>query len=151
MKKLKAIRINNALASFNKRELLEFKKQSELLHTYLLDADYSEWVSMILDGTLKAIGNDYLVYVFPNERLSEIFNQSLINIDAVLEKVFHKKYHAISTDINEWDKIKNEFNNKTKKYEYEEETIDLNDLFKDEEENDKNEIESLFGDLVHYE
>lgn len=151
LKKLKAIRINNALASFNKRELLEFKKQSELLHTYLLDADYSEWVSMILDGTLKAIGNDYLVYVFPNERLSEIFNQSLINIDAVLEKVFHKKYHAISTDINEWDKIKNEFNNKTKKYEYEEETIDLNDLFKDEEENDKNEIESLFGDLVHYE
>ena len=29
--------------------------------------------------------------------------------------------------------------------------MDLNDLFKDEEENDKNEIESLFGDLVHYE
>ena len=60
----------------------------------------------------------------------------------------NKKYNIISTDMNDWEIIKNEFNSKKTKYTYEEENFKLEDIFKTNFKQDK--IEELFGDVVEY-
>lgn len=44
--------------------------------------------------------------------------------------------------------MKKEFNSKTKTYEYQEETENLEDILKNDEE--ENEIVSIFGNIVEY-
>lgn len=143
-------RINNALAGFSRKELMEFKKKEELLHTYLLNPEYSKFVSMLFDGTLKALGNHVLIYVFPNERLSNLFNESILNIDAILKQALKEEYHAVATEVESWNQIKEEFNSKKKLYTYQEENVDMESFFEEQKEESTNALESLFGDIVEY-
>ena len=145
---VKDIRINNALATFNKAELSKIRDLQENLKCLLINPDYSQEVSMILDGTLKAAGDDYLIYVFDNEANSDLFNQNLIKIEEIFEREFGKKYKVISTDIISWEIIKKEFNSKIKKYKYVEENINIKNILQNDQE--KNEIENLFTNSIEY-
>ena len=51
--KLKQIRIDNTLAEFDKRTLLSLQKKIETIHEYVIDLQYGEVASIILDGQLK--------------------------------------------------------------------------------------------------
>ena len=103
---------------------------------------------MIFDGQLKAAGDNHLIYVFDNETNSDLFNQNILKIEKLLEKEFGQKYYIISTDIISWEIIKDEFNNKSKKYEYIDEQIDINELFN--EKTEQNDIENLFTNTIQY-
>ena len=148
LKEIKSIRINNTLATFDKKELMKIKEQQDNLRALLINPDYSQIVSMIFDGTLKAAGSNHLIYVFDNETNSDLFNQNILKIESILEQEFGKKYFVISTDIISWEIIKENFNSKLKKYEYIEENIDINEILKESEE--KNDIESLFINTIQY-
>ncbi|MBE6138638.1 MAG: DNA polymerase III subunit gamma/tau [Firmicutes bacterium] len=145
---IKNIRINNTLATFDKKELIRVQNLQENLKSLLINPDYSQEVSIVLDGVLKAAGDGYLIYVFENEANAALFNQNLIRIEEILEQEFRKKYKVISTDIISWEIIKTEFNSKTKKYEYVEEKKSLSDLFENKQE--QNEIENLFSNEIEY-
>ena len=148
LKQIKEIRINNTLSGFNKKELLNLKDKNDDLKPLLIDLDYSMYVSIILDGELKAASDTNLIYVFDTETNADLFNQNIIKIEETLEKVFDKKYSVIATDIISWEIIKKEFNSKIKQYIYQEEIIDINEIF--EEESSSNEIENLFGNEIEY-
>lgn len=148
LKQIKEIRINNALSGFNKKELLNLKEKQDDLKPLLIDLDYSMYVSIILDGELKAVSDNNLIYVFNTETNADLFNQNIIKIEETLEKVFGKKYSVIATDNISWEIIKKEFNSKIKQYIYQEETIDINEIF--EEGSSSNEIENLFGNEIEY-
>lgn len=144
------MRINNALAGFSRKEVMEFKKKEDLLHNYLLDSDKSKYVSLIFDGTLKAVGNHTLIYVFSNESISNLFNESIPKIDEIISLAFEEPFHAVSTYAEKWDEIKNDFNNKKKSYQYIEEQIDLNSIFESSEKKESDEMQNLFGEIVEY-
>ena len=55
---------------------------------------------------------------------------------------------SIATDIDNWNKIKQEFNNKQKKYEYIDEPKEL--LEKLQQNNSENNIEKAFGNIIEY-
>ncbi|MBE6152177.1 MAG: DNA polymerase III subunit gamma/tau [Firmicutes bacterium] len=148
LKKIKQIRINNALSTFDKKELIKIKDLHENLKPLLINPDYSQVVSVILDGTLKAAGKNYLVYVFENETNSDLFNQYILKIEDILETQFGNKYNVISTDIISWEIIKEEYNSRTKQYQYIEEDVDIKQIFNETEE--KNEIENLFFNTIQY-
>ena len=148
LKKIKQIRINNALSTFDKKELIKIKDLHENLKPLLINPDYSQVVSVILDGTLKAAGKNYLVYVFENETNSDLFNQYILKIEDILETQFGNKYNVISTDIISWEIIKEEYNSRTKQYQYIEEDVDIKQIFNETEE--KNEIENLFSNTIQY-
>jgi len=145
---IKKIRINNTLATFDKGELLKMRDMQDNLKSLLINPDYSQEVSMILDGTLKAAGDGYLIYVFENEANSDLFNQNLVKIESIFEQEFDKKYKIISTDIISWEIIKKEFNSKSKQYDYIEETTNIKDLL--DEQKESNEIENLFSSAIEY-
>ena len=58
---------------------------------------------------------------------------------------------VIAVEQDTWNSIKEEYNSKTKKYNYVDDTQIINMLFKQEQNNDKkNSIENLFNDIIEY-
>ena len=145
---IKKIRIDNTLAHFNKKELKNIIPSLELLNDLLLNPDYSKSASILLDGALKAASEENLIFVYNTKRLSDLFNENLINLEETLAKILNKKYNLIATNIDEWEILKKDFNNKLRKFIYKEEDFKLEDIFKDEEE--KNNIETMFEDIIEY-
>ena len=157
VEKLKKIRINNTLAKFNKQEFVIFKKDLDSIKELLMDPDYSSVVSLILDGELKAKGGQNLLFVYKLKKLEECFNLSLIDIEKVFSKVFNEDLKPIAVFEEEWEPIKVEFNkhmkSKTNAYEYNEETISLEEIYeitKEESILNTNEIEEIFEDMIVY-
>ena len=148
IEKIKSIRIDNTLAKFNKKEVRSITPALELLNDLLLNPDYSNAASILLDGTLKAASDKNLIFVYKTKRLSDLFNENLLILEETIEKILNKKYNLIATDIDEWEIIKNEFNNKLRPFIYKEEQFKLEDIFKDDEL--ENNIQSMFEDIIEY-
>ena len=148
MKKVQEIRINNTLATFNKQEMKKLKERQDELKPFLINLEYSQIISIILDGQIKAAGPSNIIYVFNTETDANLFNENIIKIEEIFENVFNHKYKVIATDIISWEIIKQEFNSKTKKYEIIEDKYDLNKIF--DISQDENQIDSLFGEKIEY-
>ncbi len=145
------VRINNALARFDKNILMNLRNELYKVEDYLLDEKYSNFASMIIDSQLKATSDEYLVFVFKTSNLSFEFNRNIIIIQELLNKIFNKSYKVISTDDISWEIIKVEFNNKSKKFSYieEQENIEQSILVNDCV-NEIKELDNIFGDIVEY-
>ena len=150
---LKKIRINNTLFFFNKKELLSFVKKIDKLKDYLTDIEYGSISSFILDGTLKAKGREYLIFVYDEQYFADYFNSSLSIIEQILKKVFNDEFKPIAVTSDEWTIIKDDFNKSVKenikKYKFIEE-------IKEEEKNNNitnksvNKIDEMFENIIEY-
>jgi len=146
LEEIKNIRIDNTLAKFSKKHLQEILPKMKNFHEYLLDSDISPFISILLDGNLKAASENNLIFVYKNQRTSTLFNENIINIEKAIEKVLKNEYKVIATDINHWEQIKNEFNSKKREYNYIEETFNLEELFNETNDGDF----SDFQDIIVY-
>lgn len=142
--KLKDIRINNTLCSFDKKQINIIEKRLQELTSIMLNPDYCEAYSIIIDGKVKAYGNNTIIFVYESKRISDEFNTKLDIIDKLIKDNINNEYKAISTYEEEWNKIKQEFNSKQKDYTYIEEPKNIVKKHKD------NKIEELFDDIVEY-
>lgn len=147
IEELKQLRINNTLARFDKKNFLKIKETLENIKDMLLVPDYSEIVSMILDGTIKAASDKNIIFVYNTISSANYFNENLIMIEEILEKNYGFHYKVIGVDSSSWEIIKKEFNNKNKKYIYQEENVDIKNILNQKQE-ETNEINSLFGEIV---
>ena len=157
IKKIKDIRLNNTLATFDKKKLLKMKEELKSIENYINNKTFSSVASLILDGELKACGNDYLIFVYKNETLENYFNSSLILIEKLLKTAFSVNYKPIAVNLKNWEIIKNDFNNsiknKQKKYIFKDENYSLENIFyvsTETKENVKNDIDNMFGEIVEY-
>ena len=148
LEKIKSIRIDNTLAKFNKQEVRNITPALELLNDLLLDPDYSNGASILLDGTLKAASDENLIFIYKTKRLADLFNQNLPILEETIAKILNKKYNLIATDLDEWEIIKKDFNNKLRPFIYKEEQFNLEDIFKEDEPEDN--ITSMFEDIIEY-
>ena len=144
LNELKKIRIDNTLAHFNKKHLLELKQFLVKLNDLILDSDYGKGASMIIDGDLKAASLENLIFMYKNNHLADLFNENIEINEKIIAKVCNKKYKVIAVSEDEWQTIKKDFNGKKRKFEYIEEKIKLEDIFVPE----KDELSSLFGDII---
>ena len=144
---MQEIRIDNTLSKFNKKKMLEIKKQFEdNLNDLLMNPDYSQYASIILDGTLKATSDENIIFVYKTPAIATSFNEKIIPIQNTVEEVLNKRYKVIATDEKNWEKIKDEFNNKKRKFIYKEEDFNVEDVFKTEDDD----IVSMFEDIIEY-
>lgn len=144
---IKKIRVDNTLSKFNKRTMIEIKNNlSKNLNNLLLNADYSSSSSMLLDGILKAASEENLIFVYKSDRVSYAFNENLLQIENTVEKALNKKYNLIAVNSDEWENIKDEFNNKKRKFIYKKEDFDIEEVLKVE----PGDIISMFEDIIEY-
>lgn len=149
IRELQQVRINNTLYGFNKQKMIEIKNKLEEVKKLLIDSEYSDYASMILDAEIKVASEDHIVFLCKNERMEIEFLQNLPHIDRTLEKVFGKKMFTSATNLANWTIIKNEFNNKLKKYEWIEEADDIKKYYENPEIS-LSMIDNIFGDIVEY-
>ena len=123
---LQKIRIDNTLSKFNKQILLSFKDKMNDFKKYSSSVNYSFAADLILDGQLKAISNEYVVFMYSSQLTADVFNRKLDLVEELISKVFSHKLKAISIDEENWNIIKKEFN-------------------------EKNDLDELYGSLVQYE
>ena len=117
---------------------------------YLLDDRYSKYASILLDGELKAASDENMIFVYQTKNTSEEFNINILLIEELISQLLEKNYKVISVDIEKWEIIKNEFNNKQKKYDYIPETSELLSCLINSNQ-EINELDNIFGDIVNYE
>lgn len=150
LKKVKEIRINNTLANFDKKKLLLFRKELDLIRSLLLDPEYSKMVSIVLDGKIKAYSETNLIFVYESEKLADYFNENILFIEKIFKKAYKREYKVIATFEKEWDKIKKEYNSKEKEYKYIEEDQDIAKILKRTKNEKTDDLKKIFGDLVQY-
>ena len=143
---LKNIRIGNTLSKFNKKKMLQLKEKKESVRTYILDDKAGKYASILLDGEIKAASDEYIIYMYEKESDVEFFNSNLIDLEKIFEKSVNEKFRMIAVEKTEWDKIKDDFNNKKVKYEYKEEP----EIVITENKKSKSEIDELFDGIVEY-
>lgn len=155
--KIKKIRINNTLAKFNKKQLIELKNNMNKINELINVPEYSSIISLILDGELKARGDENLIFVYTSLSLEQYFNSEIIMIEKILNEVFNVKYKVIGVNDREWDIIKKEFNdcmkNGQNKYVYQNEDFNVEELLNisnNSEQFVKNDIDNMFADIVEY-
>lgn len=146
---LQHLRINNTLYGFNKQKMMKIKNKLEEVKKLLIDDEYSNFASMILDAEIKVASEDHIVFLCKNERMEAEFLQNLPYIDKTLEKVYGKKMIASATNFEDWTIIKNEFNNKLKKYEWIEESEDIMKYYENQQIT-LSMIDNIFADIVEY-
>ena len=122
--------------------MVSIKTEIEKIKSLLLNNRYSQFVSLILDGSIRAASEKNLLFMYELKTDSEMFNNNLNIIEEIIEKSLENNYSVISVDKNEWEIIKNEFNNHLKKYEYKEE--------KKIKENNENNIKQMFDGIIEY-
>lgn len=151
IEKLKAIRVENTLSEFDKRTLLSLQKKLEVIHEYIIDLQYGEVASIILDGQLKAASKEYMLFVYEENLQSLKFNNKIHDIEALIKIILNTDYKVISINNEEWEKIKIEFNGKKKKYIKQEETKEIDKIIKDLENLNQDFLDEHFSDIITYE
>lgn len=149
----KKIRINNTLAQFNKRDLLEFKQELNKLHSYISNSKFASTISIILDGIVKAKGNEYVIFVYSDKKMSTYFNEKINDIENTLFFILKQKYKVISVCVDEWEIIKNDFNNSLKMGEKKYVLMDEVAIIDDKSQNNDikiNDIDNSFNEIVKY-
>ena len=150
----KKIRINNTLASFNRKDLLDFKNKICKIKDYMSSEKYGSIVSLLLDGELKAKGNNYIIYVYSDNKLSDFFNNSIKEIELFMNKIFNEQYKMISVSLDDWEIIKKDFNNSLKTGEKKYALMkDIDLVMPNDEKNTigPNDIDNMFSEIVKYE
>ena len=116
----------------------------------IMDEKYNTYARMVLDGELKAVGDDYMIFSYQTEHLTNLFNENINNIEKLLDLIFDKKYKIAAVDLTNWNVIKENFNSKKQIFEYQPETTTLEEILEKINEKDKDTMQSLFGEIVEY-
>ncbi|MDD3340700.1 MAG: DNA polymerase III subunit gamma/tau [Bacilli bacterium] len=148
LKNIQDLRINNVLAEFQKKVLLDLRRNFEDFRPLVLNPECNECASLILDGEIKAASPEGIILVFEKAWLVDLFNQKLILIEELFEKIYHSSYKVIGVSLEDWDRIKTDFNTRKKQYSKIEENFDLNDILK--KDLTKTNIETIFSDIIEY-
>ena len=144
------IRVNNTLSKFSKKETLEFKNTLKKIMDYVMDEKYNIYATMILDGELKAVSDEYAIFTYATSHLSNLFNENIINIENLINEIFNKHYKVVAVDLEKWNIIKEDFNSKKRKFEYKTEEISIENIINKLSKESDDDIQSLFGEIVEY-
>lgn len=142
------IRVNNTLCNFDKKMFLLLKQKIDMVNQYILDPELSKFASIIINGKLKAANEDYFIFVYEYEEEKYEYYENIGMIDDLLAQIYNHMIHSIAVTGDEWNQIKNDFNQQRKKYEYKEENKDLMSFLHKKKSNNK--IEETFGNIVQY-
>ena len=94
--KIKELRINNTLAEFDKRILTTLQKKIEVIHDFIIDLQYGNIASLILDGQLKAASREYMLFVFEEKMQSLKFNTKINEVEELIQIALSNNYKVIS-------------------------------------------------------
>ena len=153
IKDIMDVRVNNTLATANKKILNDEKEKLNKLNDYTFDQKIGYLVCEILNSKFRVVSDDSIVMSYEYD---SIVNQNLENIEN-MEKIYNKitksnKNFAIISD-KEWDNYKNNYIKMLKDGKKMEIKEEPEKVFDKEESDDiiSSDTIDLFGDIVEVE
>ena len=153
IKDIMDVRVNNTLATANKKILNEEKEKLNKLNDYTFDQKIGYLVCEILNSKFRVVNNNSIVMSYEYD---SIVDQNLENIEN-MEKIYNKitksnKNFAIISD-KEWDNYKNNYIKMLKDGKKMEIKEEPEKVFDKEESDDiiSSDTIDLFGDIVEVE
>ena len=148
--KIKNIRINNAMATANKKYKTDLSKIWNNLSDYFMDENFGKFAQLLSDTTPMVVGDNYLIITSLSEGLIDNIYQNLSQVENFISKIYNPMKIVVITDL-EFESVKNKYiedKNNNIVYQLQEEygklVIDNNNLI--------NQAIELFGsDLVDIE
>lgn len=156
LEEFKKGRIVNSLSKFSQKEREKVKKELDILKSYISDDKIGKNISLVLDGELKAVSENYLMFMYNIDLMAETFNINIPSIEEILNNKLKSDYKVIAIDSNDWEFLKQDYNKNKKNYVFKEELIKYEDLMLNiEDESEKkeknNSITEMFNDIIEYE
>ncbi len=149
--KVKKIRIDNTLAEFDKKMLTSLKKKMETIREYVIDLQYGEVASIILDGELKAASKEYMIFVYEEPLQNLKFIRKIKEIEELIKISLGNSYKVIAIDNEEWERIKEEFNSKKRKYNKIDEDQTIDNIILELSKVSQDFLDENFSDIITYE
>ena len=122
------------------------------INNYKNNDEYQTIVDLILDRTLKAVSDEYMIFESSDTYSVNCFIREIEKIEKLLNLVFGTNFKVVTISSEEWEVIKTEFNNKTKEYSYTNENnkyiLKLNEIIKQEKNDEEDELKKMFGSCV---
>ena len=103
------IRINNTLATADKKMLQDEVQKFQLLTEFSFDKKIGSIVNNILDSTIRACGKKYLIISYSSEAVVRQNLDNIINLEKVYNDITKSNKKIAIISDNKWDSIKNEY------------------------------------------
>ena len=150
---IKDIRINNCLATADKKCLIDFKEKLSSLDEFITNKKYIGIIDLLHDSDVVVASNDYLLFSFKDAGNVSIFDSNESKIESLFKQAFDHTYKVVCLSEDDWKIIKNEYiANKKNNISYtilDENVVKLNKKSKAEKPVD--EASNIFGDgLVEF-
>ncbi len=123
-KNFRQIRINNALALADKKELIWLKEQWKKIMDFTLDREIGATSCFLTDATPVVASPKNVILAFEYSSLVEHGNEILDKIEFAFTKIFDKSYRVVLLTNEEWKEEKKKYienKNKNITYQYQEE------------------------------
>ena len=134
---------------FDKKILMQDNALLKNIEKHMSDLTYGKQLELLFDSKLKVSSTKNMIFVFDNKNDSEEFNSMIPKIEEALNKYLHINKLIVSTFLDEWNIIKEQFNSKKMTYIYEENIIEENQVYENILQSD-NEIQELFDGCIEY-
>jgi hypothetical protein len=106
LKLFKKILINNTLASADKKLLKDVNDKCEQLSTFLINKDFKQAASILLDGKIVGISSDNIIISYEYEAVVEKADEMMNEIEMLLNRILGKKYRIINIDNDNWSELR---------------------------------------------
>lgn len=101
-KEHKNILINNTIALAEKAYLNEFIEKWEQLQTFLINKDFKNIATILLDGTVTSASNDHVLITYKYDAMVKSFDDMIIEAEDLIKKLMNRKYTVVAIEENEW-------------------------------------------------
>ena len=144
---LKKIKINNTFFGANKELKNEFVSKYSSIDEYMSSKEFNSISNLLLKAVPAVVSDKNIIFIFKDSFEVVLFNKKEEEIIKLLKLIYKKKYSIVAVTEEEWDKIKKEYIENTKKgykYEYIEESKKVTKSKKNSEL--ENTATDLFGE-----
>jgi DNA polymerase-3 subunit gamma/tau len=108
------IRVNNTMAEADKNLLKEINSKFNEIEDYISSKTYNNVAKILMESKVIVASGKNLLFSIQNESLVEIFNNNLIQIEKLIEKIYKKNYNVIAVSVGDWNEIKKDYIEKKK-------------------------------------
>jgi DNA polymerase-3 subunit gamma/tau len=108
------IRINNSLSQADKNILKDVNSKFSEIEDYISNKTYNNVAKILMESKIVVASETNLLFSLEKENMVDIFNNNVIQIEKLIEKIYKKNYNVIAVSGQEWNKIKKDYIEKKK-------------------------------------
>ncbi len=102
----KKILINNTLALAKKELLFDVKNKCGQLKTFLINKDFKQAATTLLDGKVVGVSENNIIYVFPYDVLVEKADATMDEIELLITNISGIKYKIVNITEDVWLEVR---------------------------------------------